>query len=341
MPKVLEDLLLDCREDDRRDPQEFRKMDFFRKGKEWLKKKMWSESFWKSESKRFYPYFQPYQSVVPLKILNREAKSLFFNPKLSMDLERWLDYLVLRLAYRAGFEMDFELKLINSFWWKYIEEQRKLVARAFLRKVITLHLNPEMWIDKTFESFKYLNLCEEVGDLVLGRITTLGYIDPDSKLEKLPFIEINSYSLYFFGYDKKRKKLVLGGYGDCEEVLKLLKDYELFVRILIRENLRKNSEREEKKKCSTVSLWEKTKDKTAWRGIREERMEWITFEPPVKLTEEDEKEIINFFIRKYDLPEKYKVRLEKGSSEFYKTVKTTEFRKSKKEKVFLMFYYKE
>lgn len=330
MPKVLEDLLEDYWHSEKRDPQEFRKMDFFRKGKEWLKRKMWSESFWKSESKQFYPFFQLHISFFPLKILNRKAKSIFFDPEYQRKLELWFDYFVLGLAYKVFTKLD-----VNKFFWEHCSEQRKLVARAFLRKVISLHLNPEMWIDKTFESFKYLNLCEEVGDFVVGRTTA--FIDPSFEW-KLPFIKIDSRKinseLYFFGYDKKRKKLVLGSYN-CEEALKLLKDkeYELFVRIWIRENLKKNSEREGKK-CSVISLSKEAEYETEWGGIEvEERYERISFKPPVKLTEEDEKEIINFFIRKYDLP-KYKVRLKKDS-------KTLEFRKSKKEKVLLWFSYEE
>jgi len=59
-------------------------------------------------------------------------------------LEWWLDYLLLEIAYEVFAKVD-----VDWLFWKECSEQRKKVARAFLRKVISLHLNPSSCLGAT------------------------------------------------------------------------------------------------------------------------------------------------------------------------------------------------
>jgi len=80
-------------------------------------------------------------------------------------------------------------------WENLTEEEKREVAKGFLRKVISFHLRPEAWYDKTFQSHKWYK-AHDLGDFIL-------LIDEEEiATMTLPYV-------FHLGYDKKRKKPVL------------------------------------------------------------------------------------------------------------------------------------
>ena len=145
------------------------KVELFRRAEEFFVQKLRNARFWeKNESKNF----------------------------------RVLNYGLYRERLYEIFEKLFREVLRGEKWSELTERKKREVAREFLRRVISFHLKPDVWEDKSFQREKKHDERYEFGKVIVMIKRTYDVGCHPSPNQFAPRVRR-------LGIDKKRKKVVV------------------------------------------------------------------------------------------------------------------------------------